>query len=118
MITHAFNPYFSDVTDMLRLQDIYTDRSSIVPQMTHRTKIGKIVCPNCEIHTDQHPMPSLEAWREYAKIQPDLGNPCLYYVTGMETTKELLTDEDFAMLRATWESTTNGLKTKDSIHVD
>ena len=64
----------------------------------------QVVCPGARIHTDQHPMPSLEAWWEYAAYQPQIGNPCLYYVTGMETTKERLTDEDYALLRSVWAS--------------
>jgi hypothetical protein len=102
MITQTFNPYFNDVSDMLRLQDIYTDRKSIVAQMEHRAKIGRVVCPGCRIHTDQHPMPSLKAWREYAAFQPKIGNPCLYYVSGIETTKERLKEEDFRFLGAIW----------------
>jgi len=102
VITHTFNPHFDDVADMLRLQDMYTDNRSIVEQMYHRAKIAKIVCPDCALHTDQHPMPSLEAWREYARFQPEIGNPCLYYVTGMETTKERFADTDYAMLRRIW----------------
>jgi hypothetical protein len=101
-ISHSYNPYFNDVVDMLRLQDIYTDRRSIVPEMTHRAYVAKAVCPGCAIHTDQHAMPSLAHWREYAKHQPLLGNPCLYYVTGIETTKEKLTDSDFEMLKKIW----------------
>ena len=102
IISHTYNPYFNDVVDMLRLQDIYTDCKSIVSQMDHRAQIAKAVCPDCVIHTDQHPMPSLEAWREYMQYQPQIGNPCLYYVTGIETTKEKLTEQDFAMLRSLW----------------
>jgi len=102
VINHIFNPYFDDVTDMLRLQDIYTDAASIVEQYAHRARIGKVVCPGCAIHTDQHPMPSLEAWREYMRFQPEIGNPCLYYVTAIETTREKLTEEDYAMLREVW----------------
>ncbi|HPN84937.1 MAG TPA: hypothetical protein PK821_06335 [Victivallales bacterium] len=103
-ITHTFNSYFNDVLDMLRLQDIYSDYADISGQMQHRTKIAKFACPDCVIHTDQHPMPSLYAWRKYAKFQPQLGNPCLYYVTGIESTHEKLTDDDFKMLRETWEA--------------
>lgn len=102
IISHTFNPHFDDVTDMLRLQDIYTDNRSIVEQMHHRAKIARIVCPGCVIHTDQHPMPSLEAWREYARFQLEIGNPCLYYVSGMETTKERFTEADYELLRQTW----------------
>lgn len=103
IISHTFNPYFNDVVDMLRLQDIYTDNKSIVNQMDHRAQIGKKVCPGCTIHTDQHPMPSLEAWREYAVYQPQIGNPCTYYVTGIETTKERFIEDDYVMLRKVWE---------------
>lgn len=110
IISHTFNPYFDDVIDMLRLQDIYTDYKSIIPQMKHRAKIAKIVCPGCEIHTDQHPMPSLEAWREYTQFQPFIGNPCLYYVTGIETTKENFTDEDWEMLRKVWKDYVKNIK--------
>jgi len=102
IISHTFNPYFNDVVDMLRLQDIYTDRRSIVPQMEHRARIANAVCPGCVIHSDQHPMPSLEAWREYMKFQPLIGNPCLYYVTGIETTREKFGEEDFVMLKEIW----------------
>jgi hypothetical protein len=87
---------------MLRLQDIYTDRKRIVPQMEHRARVAKAAAPGCAIHTDQHPMPSLEAWREYARFQPSIGNPCLYYVTGIETTKEKLEESDFKMLADIW----------------
>lgn len=109
VISHTFNPYFNDVIDMLRLQDIYTDMKSIVPQMEHRAKIAQQVAPGCAIHTDQHPMPSLEAWQEYAQFQPSIGNPCLYYVTGMETTKEKITDEQWKMLSKIWKDYSESL---------
>jgi len=103
IISHTFNPYFNDVVDMLRLQDIYTDNRSVVDQMGHRAYIAKAVCKGCNIHTDQHPMPSLEAWREYALYQPMIGNPCLYYVTGIETTHEEFEESDYRMIRESWD---------------
>ncbi|MGA0368085.1 MAG: hypothetical protein ACO3N7_01385 [Kiritimatiellia bacterium] len=110
IISHTFNPYFNDVVDMLRLQDIYTDRRSIVAQMDHRAQIAHRVAPGCVVHTDQHPMPSLEAWREYAKFQPRIGNPCTYYSTGIETTRETFTEEDFSMLKSVWDEYNLSLK--------
>lgn len=104
IISHTFNPYFNDIVDMLRLQDIYTDNRSVVGQMDHRAQIAKSVCKGCAIHTDQHPMPSLEAWREYALYQPKIGNPCLYYVTGIETTREKFDESDYRMIKDTWEA--------------
>jgi len=103
IMSHTFNPYFNDITDVLRLQDIYTDERSVVRLMDHRAQIAKRVCKGCDIHTDQHPMPSLEAWREYALYQPKIGNPALYYVTGIETTREEFEDKDFQMLKESWE---------------
>ena len=102
IITHTFNPYFNDVVDMLRLNDFYTDNNGVVDQMHHRARIARISCPNCCVHTDQHPMPNLKAWREYAKFQPLIGNPVLYYVTGMETTLEKFTKQDYIMLQKIW----------------
>ena len=104
IISHTFNPYFNDVVDMLRLQDIYTDNRSVVDQMGHRAHIAKAICDGIDIHTDQHPMPSLEAWREYAHYQPEIGNPCLYYVTGIETTHEEFEESDYQLIRESWEA--------------
>jgi len=102
IISHTFSPYFDDVVDMLRLQDIYTDNADICEQMEHRARVARLSCPGCVIHTDQHPMPSLAAWRAYARFQEKLGNPCLYYVSGIETTHEPFAEEDFQLLRDTW----------------
>jgi hypothetical protein len=87
---------------MLRLQDIYTDRAEVNEQFGHRAKVAQKVCPGCCIHTDQHPMPSLHAWRKYMPYQPQIGNPCLYYVSGMETTHEEFEECDWQMLRDIW----------------
>ena len=103
-ISHTTNPYFNDVVDMLRLQSIYTDNRNVNDQMGHRAYIAKAVCKDCGIHTDQHPMPSLETWREYTRYQPKIGNPCLYYVTGIETTRETFEESDYCMIRDSWEA--------------
>jgi hypothetical protein len=102
IISHTFNSYFDDCIDMLRLQDIYTDRAEVNEQFGHRAKVAQKVCPGCCIHTDQHPMPSLHAWRKYMPYQIEIGNPCLYYVTGIETTHEKFEECDWQMLRDLW----------------
>jgi hypothetical protein len=43
-----------------------------------------------------------KAWREYAAYQSKIGNPCLYYVTEIETTRERFTEQDYELLRQTW----------------
>jgi hypothetical protein len=49
-------------------------------------------------------MPSLEGWREYALYQPKIGNPCLYYVTGIETTREKFEESDYRMIKESWDA--------------
>jgi len=78
--------------------------------MEQRAKIAHRVAPGCVVHTDQHPMPSLEAWREYAEFQPSIGNPCTYYVTGVETTRERFEASDYELLNRVWETYRDGLK--------
>jgi hypothetical protein len=89
--------------DMLRLGDIYSpDPDSVTDQMTFRTRMARIADPSWLIDTDGWPLPSRAALREYAKLQPDLGTPSLYYATHLDTTGEALRDEDFALLREHW----------------
>jgi hypothetical protein len=110
MITHTFNPYFSDVVDMLRLQDLYTDDKSVVTMMKHRASVARIACPGCLIDTDNHPLISRDAWEEYAKAQPSIGVPALYYVSAIETTREPLEKKHFKMIKKTWEDYEKSLK--------
>jgi len=109
MITHTYNPYFSDIVGMCRLQDLYTDKKSVVKQMAHRAKIARIACPGCEIDTDNHPLVSLAAWSEYAKEQPNIGVPALYYVSGVEITHEPLKPGHFRMIKKIWDEYTKRL---------
>ncbi len=102
IIAHTANPYFSDVLDVLRLNDIMTDFKSVVPLMRHRARTAKIACPEWLINTDNWNMPSLEAWREYMEFQPEIGIPSLYAITGLDIPDALFTEEDYGMLRRVW----------------
>ena len=42
-------------------------------QFGHRAKVAHKVCPSCYVRTDQHPIPSLHAWRKYMPLQPQIG---------------------------------------------
>lgn len=103
IIGQSPNPYFADVTDMLRLGDIYTpDPASVTAEMTFRARMARIADPTWLIDTDGWPLPSRTAFRDYAKTQPGLGTPSLYYATHLDTTGEALLDDDFALLREHW----------------
>jgi len=102
VMTHTPNPYFASVTDMIRLNDIVTE-APVVAQMTHRAKVARIGCPTLLIDTDNWPMPSREAWREYLKVQLDLGIPSLYFATHIDCRGgEPLEEQDYAALRSLW----------------
>ena len=50
-------------------------------------------------------MPSVNALTDYARHQPDLGVPSLYYVTHLDTTGEPLDADVWGQIRAAWERT-------------
>ncbi|MEW8979308.1 MAG: hypothetical protein AB2385_12955 [Symbiobacterium sp.] len=97
VMTHTPNPYFARVTDMIRLNDINTG-SPVVAQMRHRARVARAALPHHLIDTDNWPMPSRAAWREYLQVQPELGVPSLYFATALDT-MEALEEEDYAALR-------------------
>jgi hypothetical protein len=104
VMTHAANPYFVDVSDMIRLNDINTAQD-VIAQMRHRTQVAKAACPNLLIDTDNWPQPSLESWRAYTAIQNELGVPSFYYATHVDS-GEAFEPEDYALLRRVWEEAT------------
>ncbi len=83
IITHTPHPYFRDVTDMVRLNDVNT-RAAVVPQMVHRARVVRAACPDVLIDTDNWPMPSIAEFRAYVDVQPELGVPSLYYATHVD----------------------------------
>ncbi|GEM47250.1 hypothetical protein [Deinococcus cellulosilyticus] len=101
VMTHTPNPYFHDVTDMIRLNDVNTGQP-VIEQMQHRFRVAQAALPHHVIDTDNWPMPSKQAWREYVALQPDLGVPSLYFVTNVDGTKEPLLEEDYALIRRAW----------------
>ncbi len=82
IVAHAPNPYFADVADMMRLNDMLrlervVPGTDVVRQMSHRAKVAAAACPGLLIDTDDWQVPDLAAWREYLLAQPLLGVPCL-----------------------------------------
>ncbi len=107
VVVHAPNPYFADVADMVRLNDMLRleriqPGTDVVRQMRHRAQVAAAACPELLIDTDDWQVPDRAAWRAYAELQPSLGVPCLYFTDHIGVSGEPLLEEDYQMLRATW----------------
>jgi hypothetical protein len=107
VVSHTASPLFTDVTDMIRLNDLMrlSDPDPVTPavaQMTHRARVAGSIEPGMLIDTDDWCMPSLEEWRAYLAVKPMLGVPALYYATGLDYSGEPFTDADYAAIRSAW----------------
>jgi hypothetical protein len=107
VITHTPSPYFADVTDMVRLNDVMmldsVDPTVDVPShMTHRAAVVRAALPSVPIDTDGWCMPDRESWRRYLQVQPSLGVPALYYATRFDRTGEVLTGDDYRLIAQVW----------------
>lgn len=102
IMTHTPNPVFANASDMIRLNDVNIG-ADVIEQMTHRARVARAALPHHLVDTDNWPMPSIEAWRAYTRMQPDLGIPSLYFVTHTDGDLQPLTTEDYALVRDTWE---------------
>ncbi|UFU08166.1 hypothetical protein [Ruania halotolerans] len=107
VVTHTPNPLFADVTDMVRLNDVleHDPAGRFVPvadQVRTRARIAAAAVPGIPLDTDQWPMPDRDQWRGYTQAQSALGVPALYYAERIDGSGELLTDDDYALVRRTW----------------
>ena len=102
IIGNSPNPYFADVIDILRLNDIHDKDEEIVKRMAHRAKVSRIACPGWLIDTDNWPVPNRKVWMEYMREQPKLGIPLMYSFENIYTSKENITDDDYEEIRQIW----------------
>ena len=104
IMTHTPHPYFADVTDMIRLNDVNTG-ADVVAQMAHRARVAGAACPQLLIDTDNWPMPDPASFRSYVAEQPELGVPSLYYATHLDDNGAhvAMTDDDYRLIRTSWE---------------
>jgi hypothetical protein len=107
LVTQTPHPAFVDVTDMIRLNDMArlgdgSAPASVVTQMRHRAEVTRAACPELLIDTDDWPVPSLTAWREYLREKSSLGVPALYYADFLDGSGARLEAEDYEALREMW----------------
>jgi hypothetical protein len=113
IMTHTPHPYFADVVDMVRLNDINIDHD-VNSAMARRAKVASIACPNALIDTDNWPMKNKAAWRKYLKLQPELGIPSLYFTSHIDKTLEVLNEKDFSLIRKVWDKHRRNLATQSN----
>ena len=94
--THCASPHFADVTEMLRLNDIFCSREDVRPMMAFRARMARIALPGAAIDTDNDPFVSKAAWLDYLRFQPQLGVPSLYTLTHMSSAQQGLAPEALA----------------------
>ncbi|MFC1726362.1 hypothetical protein ACFL4T_12110, partial [candidate division KSB1 bacterium] len=102
IITQNPNPYYADVTDMIRLNDIHPGTRKVFSVMEHRQKVAKTAIPGILIDTDNWSGPSLKEWRNYMKKQAVLGVPSLYFVTRVDGTLEKFSKKDYRLIKRIW----------------
>ncbi len=103
LITHTVNPYLADDFDMLRLNDMDGISPNVLEIMGSRAAIAKACNPNWLIDTDNDLMVSKEKWRDYIKLQAQIGVPDTYYSSGIAVSGEQFDKEDYDLLKATWQ---------------
>lgn len=107
IVTHTPNPAFTDVTDMLRLNDIrmldaVDPDGPVVEHMRYRAEVVAAACPGTPVDTDGWCLPDRAEWAAYLRVQPSLGVPALYYATHVDLSGEELRAEDLAEVAQVW----------------
>ncbi|MFC4427279.1 hypothetical protein [Deinococcus navajonensis] len=101
VMTHTPHPVFANATDMIRLNDVNIEQD-VTEQMQHRARVTRAALPYHPVDTDNWPMPSMDAWRAYTRLQPQLGIPSLYFVTHVDSDGQALTPDDYQLVRESW----------------
>lgn len=111
VIAHAVNPYFADVVDMVRLNDIAIVGldDSYVESMVHRQRVARAVSRRWLVDTDNWPSPTLDSWLEYVRRQPELGVPSLYYTTHIDESGEEIGDPEAREIKDIWAAYRRGM---------
>ncbi|MCT2584339.1 hypothetical protein [Actinophytocola gossypii] len=114
IVTHTPNPAFTDITDMLRLNDIrmldaVDPDGPVVPHMRYRAEVVHAACPGVPVDADGWCLPDRAEWAAYLAVQPELGVPALYYATHVDLSGEELTAADLGDVSRVWADYRRGL---------
>ena len=105
IMTHCPHPLFTDVTDVLRLNDWAFRRPDVVEQARYRHGIASAVS-DWLINTDNWFMYDISEWRRYLRVQPELGIPASWYAVGVRGDGthryEAFTEDDYREWARIW----------------
>ncbi|MDI4646999.1 hypothetical protein [Cohnella hashimotonis] len=104
LITHTANPYFANITDVLRLNDLDGASPQATDIMRNRAEIARMCNPAWLIDPDNDLMQDKRMWRDYLQFQPQIGIPVTYYIRGIAASGEAFDESDYAYLRQVWEA--------------
>ena len=99
--TQTPNPMMRSTSDMLRLNDLWYGAHNVPEIMRIRARIAKIAGWRL-IDCDDGGASGLKEWLDYARIQPELGVPSLYFAEETEATHERPTSAHWAYLADLW----------------
>jgi len=102
LITHTPNPYFTEIVDVLRLNDLDGECQDVLGVMQNRAKIARMCAQNWLLDTDNDLMVDKARWRAYIQLQPQLGIPDTYYASAIAHSQEQFDEDDYALLRQVW----------------
>ena len=102
LITHTPNPYFSEIVDVLRLNDLDGDCQDVLGVMQNRATVARMCAQNWLLDTDNDLMVDKARWRAYIQLQPQLGIPDTYYASAIANSQEQFDERDYALLRQVW----------------
>lgn len=102
IVTHCATPYLADLTDMLRLNDIFFETTEVNAPMAFRAEMAKIACPDWLIDCDNDPFLDRESWMNYLRFQPRIGVPSLYTLTNMSMSGEPAAPGDLKEIAGLW----------------
>ncbi len=109
LITHTPNPYFTEIVDVLRLNDLDGECQDVLGVMQNRAKIARMCSQNWLLDTDNDLMVDKARWRAYIQLQPQLGIPDTYYASAIANSQEQFDEDDYALLRQIWADYRKGL---------
>lgn len=82
--THCASPYFADLTECLRLNDVFGPQADVREAMGFRARMAVIANPEAAIDSDCDPFSDRDAWLEYLRFQIGLGAPSIHSLSHMD----------------------------------
>lgn len=97
--TQTPHPYFVDVADVMRLNDMYIFKKDLKAKIVHRVKVAKAVSKDWPVNIDNHPCASIKDWLINAKVAKKYGVLHNCYARTIEFSGEKISKKDYNSFR-------------------